>query len=156
MCRIKANTAKTCIKANPCKDGRTVFYDAIVLLDTCEQNQTTEPIRLVGYRIGSVVFWIATNRLDLSAEEIAQVYKLRWEIEKFFAWWKRHLKVYHLPARSQYGLMVQILGGLITYLLLAIYCQENHKEKVTINRVRQLRALIRNEARIDEQAEYID
>jgi len=27
-------------------------------------------------------------------------YKLRWEIEKFFAWWKRHLKVYHLIGPS--------------------------------------------------------
>ena len=35
-----------------------------------------------------------------------------------------HLKVYHLIARSKYGLMVQILAGLITYLLMAIYCHE--------------------------------
>jgi site-specific recombinase XerD len=35
-------------------------------------------------------------------------------IETFFGWWKRHLKVYHLIARSKYGLMVQLLGGLIT------------------------------------------
>jgi hypothetical protein len=101
ICRIKANTKKTCIKANPCKDGSIVFYDAIVLLGTLGQNQTIKPIRLVGYRIGAVNYWIATNRLDLSAEEIAQAYKLRWEIEKFFAWWKRHLKVYHLIARSE-------------------------------------------------------
>ena len=56
------------------------------------------------------------------AEEVAYIYKLRWDIEIFFGWWKRHLKVYHLIARSQYGLMVQILAGLITYLLIAIYC----------------------------------
>lgn len=41
--------------------------------------------------------------------------------------------------------MAQILGGLITYLLLAIYCHEQHKEKVSINRVRELRINIRNE-----------
>jgi len=77
---------------------------------------------------------------------VAQVYKLRWNIETFFGWWKRHLKVYHLIARSKYGLMVQLLGGLITYLLLAIYCQEQHKEPVSINRVRELRNQIANEA----------
>ena len=70
------------------------------------------------------------------------------DIEKFFAWWKRHLKVYHLIARSEYGLMVQILAGLITYLLLTIYCREQHNEKVTIKRVRQLRIKIHNETRI--------
>ena len=93
-------------------------------------------------------YWIATNRYDLSAEQIALIYKLRWDIEKFFAWWKRHLKVYHLIARSEYGLMVQILAGLITYLLLAIYCREQHNEKVSIKRVRELRIKIQNEIRI--------
>jgi len=43
--------------------------------------------------------------------------------------------------------MVQILSGLITYLLLAIYCHEQHGEQVSIVRVRQLRNQIRNEAR---------
>jgi hypothetical protein len=41
--------------------------------------------------------------------------------------------------------MVQILAGLITYLLLAIYCYDEHKEKVSIKRVRQLRIQIQNE-----------
>ena len=51
-------------------------------------------------------YWIATNRFDLSAEQIAQIYKLRWDIEKLFAWLKRHLKVYQLIARSPYGRMI--------------------------------------------------
>ena len=42
--------------------------------------------------------------------------------------------------------MVQILSDLITYLLLAIYCQEQHAEPVSSRRVRQLRNQIRNEA----------
>lgn len=57
--------------------------------------------------------------------------------------------MYHLIARSPYGLMVQILAGLITYLLLAIYCHEEYHEKVSIKRIRQLRIQIRNEARDD-------
>jgi hypothetical protein len=77
---------------------------------------------------------------------VAQVYKLRWNIETFFGWWKRHLKVYHLIARSEYGLLVQLLGGLITYLLLAIYCREQHNEPVSINRVRELRNQMANDA----------
>jgi hypothetical protein len=50
-------------------------------------------------------------------------------------------------ARSEYGLMVQILAGLITYLLLAIYCHQKHNEKVSIQRVRELRIKVQNEAR---------
>ena len=146
--RIKANTTKTVVREYDINDGSIVFYDAEVLLGTSQnKNQTQKPVRLVGYRVNNVDYWVATDRRDLIAEQIAQAYKLRWEIESFFAWWKRHLKVYHLIARSEYGLMVQILGGLITYLLLAIYCHENHGERVNIKRVRQLRIQIQNELR---------
>ncbi|WP_435548986.1 IS4 family transposase [Desulfobacterium sp. N47] len=153
VCRIKAGTKKTCIKSHKVDSDSIVFYDAIVLLGTPGNNQTKKQLRLVGYEIDGVRYWIATNHYDLSAEQIALIYKLRWEIEKFFAWWKRHLKVYHLIARSKHGLMVQILAGLITYLLLAIYCHQNYNEKVSIKRVRELRIKIQNELRdIDSNA----
>jgi len=119
------------------------FYDAKVLLGTVENNnQTEKSVCLVGYRINGVDYWIATDRRDLTAEQIAQIYKLRWNIEFFFALWKRSLRVYHLIARSKYGLMVQISGGLTSYLLLVIYCHKNHGEPVSIKRVRQLRIQI--------------
>ena len=154
FCRIKADTIKECLHAYDTKPESIVFYDAIVLLGTPGTNQTKKPIRLVGYKIGHVKYWIATNRYDLSAEDVAQAYKLRWEIEKFFAWWKRHLKVYHLIARSEHGLMVQILSGLISYLLLTIYCHENYNEKVSIERVRELRIQIQNEIRESNKEIY--
>ena len=34
--------------------------------------------------------------------------------------------------------MIQMLAGLITYLLLAIHCHKEHGESVSIKRVRQL------------------
>jgi hypothetical protein len=148
VCRIKASTKKICIEAKKINPESNVFYDAIVLLGTPGVNQTKTPLRVVGYIVNGTKYWVATSRFDLSAEQIAFIYKLRWDIEKFFAWWKRHLKVYHLIARSEYGLMVQILAGLITYLLLAIYCREQHNEKVSIKRVRELRIKIQNEIRI--------
>jgi IS4 transposase len=104
---------------------------------------------LVGYR-GVKDYWVATDRFDLTAEQIALIYKHRWDIEQFFTWWKRHLKVYPLISRSRHGLMIQILAGLITYLLLAIYCHEQHGEKVSIKRVRQLHNQILNETRAAE------
>jgi len=146
--RIKAGTTKTLLKEYEINSDSIVFYDAEVLLGTVgSNNQTEKSVRLVGYRVNGVDYWVATDRRDLTAEQIAQIYKLRWDIESFFAWWKRHLRVYHLIARSKYGLMVQILGGLITYLLLAIYCHKNHGEPVSIKRVRQLRIQIQNELR---------
>ena len=51
--------------------------------------------------------------------------------------------------------MVQILSGLITYLLLAIYCHEQHGEPISIKRVRQLRNKILNESR-DAEAQDLE
>jgi len=146
VCRIKESTNKDILEEFPLQEDSHIFFDAKVLLGTPNVNQTNKPVRLVGYVIDDKQYWVATDRYDLTAEQVAMVYKLRWDVESFFAWWKRHLNVYHLFARSKNGLMVQILSGLITYLLLAIYCHEQHGETVSIRRVRELRHQIRNEA----------
>ncbi|MBJ6728026.1 IS4 family transposase [Geomesophilobacter sediminis] len=138
ICRIQARANKKVIRENPVSPDSIVFYDAIVILGA-RATRAEKEVRVVAYRVDGKDFWIATNRHDLTAEQVAEAYKLRWHIETFFAWWKRHLSVYHLIARTQYGLTVQILGGLITYLLLAIYCQKEHNEPVSIHRVRELR-----------------
>jgi len=146
VCRIKEGTQYEVQEEYPLPENSYIFKDVKVLLGNPGAHQTKLPVRLVGYTIHNKSYWIATDRFDLTAEQVAEVYKLRWNIEKFFAWWKRHLNVYHLFARSKNGLLVQILSGLITYLLLAIYCHEKHGEPVSILRVRQLRNQIRNEA----------
>lgn len=156
VCRIKESTRKTILASNSIPEDSYVFYDAEVLLGTRNVNQTKRPVRLVGYKVAGVKYWIATNRRDLTAEQIALAYKLRWDIENFFGWWKKHLKVYHLISRSFHGMMVQILAGLITYLLLAIHCQENFQETVSIKRVRELRIMIQNELRYPGQEEPVD
>ena len=145
ICRIKASTKRHEIRKNDVQPGGIVFYDAVVLLGTPYVNQTEREVRLIGYRVANVDYWIATDRHDLSAEQIAFAYKLRWNIEIFFGWWKRHLKVYHLISRSKYGLMVQMLAGLITYILLAIYCHDEFKEHVSVKRLREICIKIRNE-----------
>ena len=105
--RIKENAVKTCLASFPVPPGSIVFYDAKVLLGREGVKQTQTPLRLVGYTVEGTSCWIATSRFDLTAEQIALIYKLRWQLETFFAWWKRHLKVYHLISRSRHGLMIQ-------------------------------------------------
>lgn len=153
ICRIKSNTVKTCLQKFSVTEGSNVFYDAKVMLGIQGIDRPEKPLRLVGYQVGRKSYWVATDLFDLTAEHIAQAYKHRWEIEKFFAWWKRYLRVYPLISRSHHGLMIQILSGLITYLLLAIYCHEQYNERVSIQRVRQLRNKIFNETRAAKAAD---
>jgi hypothetical protein len=147
VCRIKRNTTKNVVKTHKLILDSHVFYDAMVILGKHEKVKTKLPVRVVGYKIEGIEYFIATDRFDLSAEQIAAIYKLRWKIETFFKWWKQYLSVYHLIARSEYGLMVQILAGMITYLLMAIHCKEKYNQPVSVKKIRQLRIVINNELR---------
>jgi hypothetical protein len=144
VCRIKENTGRHVLKENPVPIGSAILSDTWVILGSSDDTYTHTPVRLVTFRAKRKVYCIATNRFDLTAQQIADIYLLRWSVEIFFGWWKRHLRVYHLIARSRYGLTVQLLAGLITYLLLAIYCHQQFGETVSITRVRQLQ--IQNES----------
>jgi hypothetical protein len=144
VCRIRQNTQKTVVTQLPIPQNSNIIFFAQVYLGD-QQHRTRHIFRLVGFKVGRKLFWVVTNRADLTAFEIAIIYRLRWEIEKFFAWWKRHLNVYHLIARSPYGVMMQLLSGLITYLLLVIYFYWRYLEPPSLFRLRQLRRRIRIE-----------
>ena len=87
VCRIKAETTKTIVEKFDVDPDSIVFFDAIVLLGAPAINQTRNEVRLVGYKVDGVNYQVATDRFDLTAEQIALIYKLRWDIEKFFARW---------------------------------------------------------------------
>ena len=61
---------------------------------------------------------IVTNDLDAPAEEIAELYKRRWQIELFFRWVKHALKIRHFFGTSENAVRIQIAVALIIFLLL--------------------------------------
>lgn len=144
VCRIRGNTHKTIVRELPIPPKSAIIFHAEVVLGDA-QHRTQHPLRLIGLRVRRKVLWIVTNRSDLTALQIAFCYQMRWEIETFFAWWKRHLNVYHLIARSPYGLLMQLLAGLITYLLLVIYFYRQYADRPSLAHLRQLRRDIRRE-----------
>ena len=144
VARLKNNTRWEVLEKLPFDKNSKVFFFARAQLGD-ENHQMQHPVYLVGFRVGKKIFWVATDIADLTAAEIAFIYSLRWEIEKLFSWWKRHLKVYHLISRNRHGMLLQLLAGLITYLLLALYCYRLYGEKPSIRRLRELRRRIRKE-----------
>ena len=144
VARLKNNTRWEVLERLPFDKNSKVFFFAKVQLGD-ENHRMQHPVYLVGFRVGKKIFWVVTDRADLTAAEIAFIYSLRWEIEKLFAWWKRHLKVYHLISRNRHGMLLQLLSGLITYLLLVLYCYQLYGEKPSIRRLRELRRRIRRE-----------
>ena len=145
VARLRANTTKDVIEMLPFEKGTSIFFFAKVLLGD-KAHSMTHPVYLVGFKSEGKIYYVATDRDDLTAEEIAFIFSLRWAIETFFAWWKRHLKVYHLISRSEHGVLIQLLAGLITYLLLVIYFHTHYNKAPSLRLLRQLRWDIRHEA----------
>jgi hypothetical protein len=61
-----------------------------------------------------------SNDLERSAEEIADLYKQRWQIELFFKWIKQNLKIKSFLGRSENAVLIQVLSAMIAYLLLKL------------------------------------
>lgn len=148
--RLRHNTKWEVIEALPFEKGTSIFFFAKVLLGD-QAHRMRQPVYLVGFKSDGKIYYVATDRDDLSAEQIAFIFSLRWAIETFFAWWKRHLKVYHLIARNEHGLLLQLLAGLITYLLLVIYFHRRYNKVPCLKRLRQLRWDIRHETQVPIQ-----
>jgi hypothetical protein len=61
-----------------------------------------------------------SNNFDLSAEEIAQLYKYRWKVELFFKWIKQHLKIKSFWGTSLNAVKIQVYSAIIAYCLVAL------------------------------------
>lgn len=85
-------------KQYPRELRRVVFYDS-------ENNRT-----LVLY----------TNNFEVSAEQIALLYKYRWRVELFFKWMKQHLRIKEFYGTSENAVQIQIYAALTAYCLVAI------------------------------------
>ena len=73
-----------------------VLSDASILPTGFHHKQYyLEPLRLVKYRDEEQEreFTFITNATHISALQVAELYKNRWQVELFFKWLKQHLKI---------------------------------------------------------------
>jgi len=76
-------------------------------------------------------FIFLTNNIDLTAEQIALLYKNRWQVELFFKWIKQHLKVKSFWGTSENAVRIQIYSAIIAYCLVAIVGHDLKLERST-------------------------
>lgn len=87
-----------------------------------------EPFRLIvgkSKKIESKEFWFLTNNTELSAKEITDAYRRRWDIEVFFRFIKQELNVSHLISLNKNGIEVMLYMILIAAMLVLIYKYAN-------------------------------
>jgi hypothetical protein len=127
--RLKKNAVFEVLEHRPIMEGSKVLSDVTVILGG-PNARMKNPVRLVKVIDSSngEEFYIVTNRFDLTADEIADMYRLRWSIEVFFKWIKQHLKIKHFYGTTFNAILIQIYSALILYCLLKlvhiIYCRK--------------------------------
>jgi Transposase DDE domain len=79
-------------------------------------------LRMVSYELPHrKLIRVLTDRFDLTALSVAQLYKERWKIENWWKWVKSMFKVKEPLGRSPNALPVQIVGAFVTDLLLRAF-----------------------------------
>ncbi len=123
--RLKTNTPVCAVAELPALADGAIVSDRIghlpERLKASRQNPFAEPVReIVVRRDTDETLRLVTNDLDAPAEEIAALYKQRWEIELFFRWIKQNLKISRFLGTGENAVKTQIFVALIAFILLSI------------------------------------
>jgi Transposase DDE domain len=119
VARIKHNNKCHILEQRPVKVDSNIKLDAEVLVKK-ETTKETIQLRLVEYyyvdrKQKRKLIRVLTNRRDLSAEQISEIYRARWKVELFFKWLKQHAKLEKLYSRKPSAVWNQLYLSLIAY-----------------------------------------
>jgi len=128
VCRIKCDSIMRPVEERSlAQDDRKcgVVKDTIVRLGNDPESQGIRvPVRVVEIegdtRDGRTRMLLATDRIEISAETVALIYRHRWKVELFFRWLKHTLNFSHLLSDTREGVTIQIYAAIIATLLVAV------------------------------------
>jgi hypothetical protein len=131
---IEDNTDKDLGSLTLVKDSKVYLYTGTPVQSKrgtkfYREELVEEPFRLiaaVGKDDPTKEFWFITNNLDMTAKEIADAYRRRWDIEVFFRFLKQELNTSHLLSLNPNGIQVVLYMTLITAMLVLIYKRANN------------------------------
>jgi hypothetical protein len=102
--------------------------------------------RLYPEKLRMVEFWDAendvmltflSNNFDVTALEIAELYRNRWQIEVFFRWIKQNLTIKRLWGHSENAVKIHIWVAISTYLIVA-YIKHALRSELSIYEIMQI------------------
>ena len=104
-----------------CTDD-SVLADQLVMLSGPKSSQLyPKPLRVVRYRDIDTdeVLTFISNNVDISALDIANIYRNRWQIEVFFKWIKQNMTIKRMWGYSENAVRIHLWIAIISYLLMA-------------------------------------
>ena len=120
--RAKTNLQYKCVKWKR-RMPKNILSDAEIELTVYNSRKDyPDNLRLVRYydEEQDREFMFLTNAMDLTAQQIADLYKNRWQIELFFKWLKQHLKIKKFWGTTENAVRIQIAAAITAYCLVAI------------------------------------
>ena len=119
--RMKNNCVFRRVHNNPHNEEGPILSDVLIeLTGPATKKAYPKPLRKIKYKDAGTkkVYEFLTNDMERGAEEIAAIYKERWEVELFFKWIKQHLKIKSFWGTSINAVYSQIWVALILTILL--------------------------------------
>ena len=120
---------------------QNVLSDFIIELTTYKShNDYPVQLRRVEYydEEQNRYFVCLNNAMNITALEVALLYKNRWSVELFLKWVKRHLKIKKFRGDSENAVRIQIYTAIISYCLVAVV---HHKLKLQMSVYNTLQVL---------------
>ncbi|UJL48286.1 IS4 family transposase [Virgibacillus sp. NKC19-16] len=140
--RLKKNAVIREVHSFSLPSESAVLSDKMVNIGST-QNRAENVFRLVEVEdTKGNILRLITNRFDLSADEISDIYRSRWAIELFFKWLKQHVEIKHFYGMSETALQNQIYIALITYCLHVLIQLETKSNKSLLRINRWLKAAL--------------
>jgi len=160
--RAKSNLKFERMYSNHCDKSIGVRCDQIgVITGFYTSKDYPEKLRRVKFydQETNRTFIYLTNNMDITASQVALLYKNRWQIELFFKWIKQHLKVKAFWGTSENAVRIQIYSAIIAYCLVAIVGHDLNTEKSTYEILQILGVSLLDKAPVKElltQSDYKD
>ncbi|MFI5188625.1 MAG: IS4 family transposase [Chitinophagales bacterium] len=125
--RLKNNTNYRRLYSAKVDRTTGVICDQTIRFNNYQANKDyPEKLRRIKYydTETSITFEFATNNFQLTALEIALLYKNRWQVELFFKWIKQHLKIKSFWGYSENAVRIQIYTAIIAYITVVMMKQK--------------------------------
>lgn len=99
-----------------------ILADQLVMLTGHKSSRLyPKQLRIVQYRDAETneELTFISNNMDISALDIANIYRNRWQIEVFFKWIKQNMTVKRMWGYSENAVRIHLWTAIISYLLMA-------------------------------------
>ena len=117
-----------------------------------------EKLRRVKYydKESDRTFVFLTNNMEVTAVQVALLYKNRWQIELFFKWIKQHLKIKSFWGTSENAVRIQLYCAIIAYCLVAIVGEDLKTGRSTYEMLQVIGISLLDKTPVNELLKRID